>query len=540
VVAGAINRAGSGYVLSARLVAAETGNELYSLRETAEGLDPIIPAIDRLSGRLRERIGESLRAVRRSPPLRQVRTASLEALRLHTEAYHASLRGGEEWRRVLDLNSRAVEIDTAFAAAYRAISEALDHLGWEGAVAAATRAYELRQRQLLWEQYATEGYYHGRVTGDRERKINAYLRVLDLRPDHEEAIQSLGTTYANMRQFDRAEEMFRRRVELDSLAGPGWYELAAAQFNQGKYDEAEETLRRWEANMPEHHAIQLHRARFASARGDYDAAEQIMRDYLASQVLSSRSRSRGDRISWLATFAQVQGKLAEAERIRREAMRAYEEAGLLGMYLYRAREIAWSYLRHADAPDRALDVAEAALQRHPLGEVDSRASHALGFASLYATAGRPNVARELIAEYEAVAWEGLLNMPRGWVALAEGRPQDAIQEFSAFLEGAGLGGYLAYLNPLGRGLEAAGEPDSAIAVYESYVNTPYDRKVTIDQLNLPFAYERLGNLYEQCGDTAKAILYYGKLVDLWKDADPELQPRVEAARRAIDALSPDR
>ena len=37
----------------------------------------------------------------------------------------------------------------------------------------------------------------------------------------------------------------------------------------------------------------------------------------------------------------------------------------------------------------------------------------------------------------------------------------------------------------------------------------------------------------------KAINYYGKLVELWKDADPELQPRVEAARRAISALSPD-
>jgi hypothetical protein len=28
-------------------------------------------------------------------------------------------------------------------------------------------------------------------------------------------------------------------------------------------------------------------------------------------------------------------------------------------------------------------------------------------------------------------------------------------------------------------------------------------------------------------------------VELWKDADPELQPRVEAARWAIEALSPD-
>ena len=51
--------------------------------------------------------------------------------------------------------------------------------------------------------------------------------------------------------------------------------------------------------------------------------------------------------------------------------------------------------------------------------------------------------------------------------------------------------------------------------------------------------ERLGDLYAEQGNTEKAILYYGLLIDLWKDADPELQPRVEAARRAISALSPD-
>jgi hypothetical protein len=97
--------------------------------------------------------------------------------------------------------------------------------------------------------------------------------------------------------------------------------------------------------------------------------------------------------------------------------------------------------------------------------------------------------------------------------------------------------------------EITGEPDSATAMYERYVTTPWVRRVLarrvsspfscIDPYWLPVSYERLGDLYEQRADTAKAILYYGKLIDLWKDADPELQPRVEAARRAIEALSAD-
>ncbi len=53
-------------------------------------------------------------------------------------------------------------------------------------------------------------------------------------------------------------------------------------------------------------------------------------------------------------------------------------------------------------------------------------------------------------------------------------------------------------------------------------------------------YERLGILYEGRADVDKAVYYYGKLVDLWTDADPELQPRVDAARRAIQSLSADR
>ena len=34
----------------------------------------------------------------------------------------------------------------------------------------------------------------------------------------------------------------------------------------------------------------------------------------------------------------------------------------------------------------------------------------------------------------------------------------------------------------------------------------------------------------------KAAEHYARFVDLWKDADPELQPRVEAAQRRIDLL----
>src|SRR5207253_2203145 len=90
VVHGQIDPLGRGYVVSAELVGAADGAALVSVRETAQDDGAIIAAVDRLSGRLRERIGESLKTIRASDPLEQVTTRSLEALRKYSQGVRAS------------------------------------------------------------------------------------------------------------------------------------------------------------------------------------------------------------------------------------------------------------------------------------------------------------------------------------------------------------------------------------------------------------------------------------------------------------------
>jgi hypothetical protein len=50
------------------------------------------------------------------------------------------------------------------------------------------------------------------------------------------------------------------------------------------------------------------------------------------------------------------------------------------------------------------------------------------------------------------------------------------------------------------------------------------------------AYKRAGELAEARGDVAKAIVNYQKFVDLWSDADPELQPSVREVRARLARL----
>jgi tetratricopeptide (TPR) repeat protein len=54
---------------------------------------------------------------------------------------------------------------------------------------------------------------------------------------------------------------------------------------------------------------------------------------------------------------------------------------------------------------------------------------------------------------------------------------------------------------------------------------------------LAAAYKRLGELNEARGDRAKALEYYGRFVDLWTDADPDLQPVVRDVRARLARLA---
>jgi eukaryotic-like serine/threonine-protein kinase len=92
---------------------------------------------------------------------------------------------------------------------------------------------------------------------------------------------------------------------------------------------------------------------------------------------------------------------------------------------------------------------------------------------------------------------------------------------------------------LGRAYERAGEPDSAIAAYERYVTTPDFVRSGLDAIELGAVYQRLGELYEARGNRAKAAQYYTRLVQLWKDCDPELRPEVARAQRRLKALAAD-
>jgi tetratricopeptide (TPR) repeat protein len=163
-------------------------------------------------------------------------------------------------------------------------------------------------------------------------------------------------------------------------------------------------------------------------------------------------------------------------------------------------------------------------------------------AVVFAGMGQPNRARQLLVEAERELDEGLMRQAAGglyraagYIALAEDRANDAVTEFR--LSDAELGCEICPLHGLGTAYRQVGVPDSAIAVFERFVNTPYASRLIWDTVWLPSVYVQLGELYEERGDQDFAIYYYNEFVELWKDADPELQPRVEEVRQRLARMA---
>jgi hypothetical protein len=79
-------------------------------------------------------------------------------------------------------------------------------------------------------------------------------------------------------------------------------------------------------------------------------------------------------------------------------------------------------------------------------------------------------------------------------------------------------------------------PDSAIVYWERYLNEATGRGPGIDGGYLAGIYKRLGEMYEAKGETKKAATYYVSFLDLWKNADPELQPKIQDVKRRLAAI----
>ena len=194
-----------------------------------------------------------------------------------------------------------------------------------------------------------------------------------------------------------------------------------------------------------------------------------------------------------------------------------------------------------DPAGAARRVAEA-LEEYPVDSMDPLDAPFQTLAVFYARAGQVERARSMLAGFDAaltIEMRGARfparHMALGLVATAEGRLDDAIDELRQAAEQS-AGDPVYALPDLARAYDLAGNPDSAVAVFARFLTAPSIARADDDRLHLASSLKRLGELYEEQGDRDNAIQYYNRFVELWDNADPELQPQVADVRGRIARL----
>jgi eukaryotic-like serine/threonine-protein kinase len=559
VISGEVSTVGQSYILTAEIAAAQEGNVLASFRETAADSTQLIPAIDRLSKSIREKVGESLRSVRQSPYLMAITTPSLPALKKLVQAYDAENRGESE--RALSLLTEAIELDPAFAAAHRKRAAILGNFGrMAESVAALEAALEHPGRLTDYERYHAEGL-HAFNTGDQSRALTAYRTLLEMDPGDAAALNNISLVYVTQGDWTRARDALQRGVEINLRAvesgkpvfGPTFTGLGLARWNLGDRAGARAAVDLLEAQDPEHPFIPLNRAGYAAAELDLATAQAELARFVRDRSGSPYLQVIGRRT--LVAVAATRGRLGEAleqsaraAEIQEREGQTWEDGGLGD-----GIRIALLHAMGRGDPAAGRRALAEYRARFPVESLAAEDVPYLALVTAYAAVGQVDSARAVADRLstEPVDWYAR-SQPyaeagaEAAIALTEGRLVDAIRSYRRAHEQIPTcpGCFLA---PLGMALQAEGQSDSAIAVLTRYVEADWaDRTIGFpvlvdgDYLYLGPVLERLAELHEERGQRDRAAEYHRRLEELWRDADPELQPRVQAARRALARLAQER
>ncbi len=243
----------------------------------------------------------------------------------------------------------------------------------------------------------------------------------------------------------------------------------------------------------------------------------------------------------LADVAKLHGKIGEGRRLMHEAARHMAAAGVKEAPVMDAAEDAFILIWFFGDTAQALREMDDSLARHPLDAMEEVTDPFVRAEMVYAAAGRSDKAKAVVARWEQARKKytyGTDSLDRygmlGDIDMGAGHYDAAVKNY---LLSDQMGCNVCTLPFIGRAYDLAGNTDSTIAVFNRYLSTPEPTRNWGDGMFLAGIHKRLGELYEAKGDRQNAISHYTEFVQLWKDADAPLQPKVTEAKAKIARLS---
>jgi eukaryotic-like serine/threonine-protein kinase len=509
LLTGSIASVGNQYVITLGAINAANNDTLAEVQDRAESKEFVLKALDSTASQMRQKLGESLASIHEfDKPLEQATTSSLEALKSYSLGDEKHATGDD--LGAAPLYKRAIDLDSNFAMAYARLAVVYSNIG-QMAISTTylDKAFELKDRASEPERlYITAHYYAD--NGQLDKGISAYELYKQTYPRDITPYVNLGVTYYALGEFDKALATGQEAIHVDPDESRGYSDAALAYQGLNRPEEAKAVLRAGLQRNPSFTFLHDGLANVAYAQGDLPEMEK-QEAFLHDQPdLQMNLNSRHGDIA--ASHGQLQ-KAREFYENGRQLAHGLQlkdsEAFFLGSQAYA--------LAMFGEPSTAIKICDAAVALGPSFNVK-------GFlAQVLALSGENKKALDLasqeVHERPQDTFIQAVSVPvtQATVALNSGDGKKALELLKSALsydKATTISLYirgLAYLKS-GQGPEAASEFQKVLALSNF---APTDLLMTFARLGLARAYalER---------DSLKAKSAYQDVLELWKDADPDI------------------
>jgi DNA-binding winged helix-turn-helix (wHTH) protein/tetratricopeptide (TPR) repeat protein len=523
VLEGSIAPLGNQYVLELQAKNCRNGEVLDQEQIQAAKKEDVLNALDQMAIRFRKRVGESLATIQeRNTPLAEATTPSLEALEAYNTGWKLHTTTGSV--AALPFLKRAVEIDPRFALAHSTLGREYANLDEFGlSLESTTRAWRLRERASDREKFFIDANYQILATGNLEQArqtCEAWARAYPRDAVARTMLSGLPNKAAA--RYEQAIASARQATELDPDFAIAYYNLAVNNAYLGRFDEAENALRRAAGRGLEIDEYLMLYYDLAFLKGDIADMAQA----------ATRARDRSGAETWIAdkeaSALAYSGHLRQARVLTQRAI----DQGMQAQQpertsLWEAGESVREafFGNAAEARKRANDT----LKLSNNSEVEYGAALAL---AIVGDARAQALADDLEKRFpeNTIVRFSYLPVIRARIALNNNDASKAIEilQVAAPYEFGSPHELIGALYPVyvrGEAHLAARQGSEAVVEFQKILD---HRGIVVSDPVGALVHLQLGRAYAMSGDTMKGKASYEDFFRLWKDADRDIPILVRA------------
>ncbi len=587
VVLGSVMKVGDVFATDLKVYDVKTRELIKSASSKGKGVDSIINTqISELSREIALGVGITRQ---------EIVSADLDVSEFTTtsmDAYSYFIKGREDFynqyaKDAITRLEKAVELDPNFAVAYL-------YLGWTYRLIRNSKYIEIFEKAKTLsettaltekEKLMIDAEYASHIENNTEKRLEILNTIVEKYPRDKWAHLELSKYYRKRDMYSEVKKHAEIVLALDPSWGDAYEELAFAYANTGDNEKALEYLQKYSAAIPGDPSANLTTGHFYVKMGKIDDAIRKFKDALDIKpdfnIENYLAYAYAMKEDYKESFQWIDRFIAKAPTEGMKADTGYTFKGfyhyILGNskqaveHLQKAFETPWfgfsrnpraeyimAYVNYErgefdlcqDQFHRWLDRCQ---EKTPQDAVSDRSYNSfwlhcpLGAIDL--KHGNIDSARSQLKKMEDLMpkittpqkWEGYYWL-LGQILLAEKSYDEAI---SLLKDAPRLKMPWIWLTQniivynmfnidsfLAQAYKENGDIDQAIEVYERLTDpNPENRD---GRLIRPENYYYLGELYEKKGRKAKAIAYYEKFLELWKDADMRKEERERARERLAE------